>query len=83
MRYFFDVHAGSLSDWDDVGIFVKDLDDAVSHATYMLAVVLGDIDRLGGDRHAVIMIRDSSGIPIATVKGHGREEPRVIFSLRR
>lgn len=80
MRYFFDIHADSLSEWDDVGATATTIEDAVEHARYLLKVVFCDSDRLSRDRHATIMIRDSIGIPIATVTGQSGKEPRVVVS---
>ncbi|MGU3663590.1 DUF6894 family protein [Methylobacterium sp. A49B] len=83
MRFFFDTHAGSLSEWDDVGAPAVGIDEAVAHARYLLMVLCSDSERLGHDLRATIMIRDWSGIPIATVTSQGKEEPRVIRSGQR
>lgn len=66
-RYFFDIHAGSLSDWDGEGREAADVNAAITHAQYVLEVVIGEISRRGGSQHAFISVRDIGGLAIATV----------------
>lgn len=66
-RYFFDIHAGSLSDWDGEGREADDVNAAITHARYMLEVVTGEISRRGGSQRAFISVRDIGGLSIATV----------------
>ena len=66
-RYFFDIHAGSLSDWDGEGREAPDVTAAIAHAQYVLEVVIGEITRRGGSQRAIISIRDIGGLSIATV----------------
>lgn len=68
-RYYFDLHAGSLSEWDDDGRDADNADAAVSLANNMLRLALANNRRLQGDRHAVVVIRDRSGHQIATATG--------------
>ena len=76
-RYYFDLHAGSLSEWDDEGHDANDADEAVGLAKNMLPVAFANNDRLPNDRHVVIMIRDRAGNQIATVTLAGSGETRV------
>lgn len=78
-RYYFDIHAGSLSEWDDDGAEADDSSGAVAHAKYIIAVALGDISRRGGDRHVIVTIRDKFGKPLAALTGVEGSEPRVIL----
>jgi aminoglycoside phosphotransferase (APT) family kinase protein len=65
-RYYFDLHAGNLSEWDDEGMEAENTDEAVVVAKDMLVVAIADEDRLQGDRHAVVVVRDKSGNQVAT-----------------
>lgn len=77
-RYFFDLHAGSLSEWDDDGHDVAGADEAIALATARLPAALTNNDGCSGDKHAVIMIRDRSGNQIATVTMTGSGQSRVL-----
>ena len=76
-RYYFDIHADSLSEWDDDGKEARDADEAVENARLMLATI-AEVGRLGRDWHAVIVIRDKVGTQVATLTGVGSAEPRVV-----
>jgi hypothetical protein len=69
LRYYFDLHAGSLSEWDDDGLEAENADEAVSLAKDMLVVAIARNGRLQYDRHAVGVIRGRSGNQIATATG--------------
>lgn len=45
-RYYFDIHAGSPSEWDDEGLQAEDADEAVAVAKDMLVVAIANKDRL-------------------------------------
>ena len=80
--YFFDLHAGSLSEWDDEGVDAVDVEEAITLAKGMLVAAIADNDRLQGDRHAVVMIRDKIGNRAATVTGTGAGEAKVFRTAK-
>ena len=41
-RYYFDIHSGSLSEWDDEGLEAENADEAVAIAKDMLVVAIAD-----------------------------------------
>jgi hypothetical protein len=77
-RYYFDLHAGSLSEWDDEGLEAENTDEAVVLAKNMLVVAIAHKDRLQGDQHAVVVARDESGNQVATVTATGAGEALVV-----
>lgn len=77
-RYFFDIHANSLSEWDDDGADAADPNGAIAHGKLMLATIIHDITQHGGAHQVAIMIRDKAGNQIATLTGVLGSEPRVI-----
>lgn len=76
-HYYFDLHAGCLSEWDDDGLEAENADEAVVIAEGMLVGAIACNDRLRGDRHAVVVIRDKSGNQIATATSSGKDKARV------
>lgn len=81
-RYFFDLYAGNVSDWDDQGLEATGIEDAIARAKAMLTAAIAGDGRLQGDRHAVVMVRDRVGNHSATVTGTGGGEARVIRAAR-
>ena len=81
-RYYFDLHAGSLSEWDDEGLEAENADEAVAVAKDMLVVAIANEDRLRGDRHAVVVVRDKSGNQIATATATAGDDALVVWAGR-
>ena len=78
-RYFFDLHIGYLSEWDDEGHDAEGANAAVEIAKDRLPAALGRNRRPPGASHAVIMIRDRLGHQVATVTLLGAGEARVVW----
>jgi hypothetical protein len=76
-RFYFDLHAGGLSEWDDDGRDAENADEAILLANDILRLAICDNRRLMGDRHAVIVIRNGGGHQIATATGNRDGQAQV------
>lgn len=79
-RFYFDVHADSLSDWDDDGEVLDCPDEAVGLARDILLETLMSNDRSGADAHAVAVIRDETGANLVTVTLGSGDALRVLWA---
>ncbi|GJE14472.1 hypothetical protein FOHLNKBM_5547 [Methylobacterium longum] len=79
-HYYFDLHAGSLSEWDDEGLEAENIDEAIALAKDMLVVAIAHQDRLQGDRHAVVVVRDENGNQFATATATAVSEAQVVWT---
>ena len=77
--YYFDIHADSLSEWDDDGTEAADAEGAVAHAREMMPAVLADTALMGRDWLAVIVVRDRAGHQIATLTGNELGGSRITW----
>lgn len=82
-RFFIDVHADSLSEWDDVGTVTDTADGAVALAEGKAQVMLAQSDQSKVHQHAVAVIRDEMDASVATVVIRASGEPSVVWDATR
>lgn len=82
-RFFIDVHADSLSEWDDVGTVTDTADSAVALAGRKAQVMLAQSDQAQSNQHAVAVIRDEMDASVATVVIRASGEPSVVWDTTR
>ncbi|TXM76592.1 hypothetical protein FV218_06495 [Methylobacterium sp. WL69] len=82
-RFFIDVHADSLSEWDDVGTVTDTADIAVALAKGKAQVMLAQSNQAQANPHAVAVIRDEMDASVATVVIRASEEPHVVWGTTR